>query len=334
MARRRTTRDGHNFDEATSALQKTIRRGDVDKAIYFGLEMFEYFPWYTFRRLGVMATEDIGLADTLVVERVLSRSTTFVNLAKAAKNQRVARPDLRPVVALAIREMALASKSREADHLAGRVIRGLYTGELSYGPENDYLSLRDDFAEQCRDGQEVDATVTFFQLVHRHARLIWIDLPSLAAALTGDSHIVSIATNLATICVDLQEKKGGYEPHTGAFMALLLSRSDNDFSFLERLRSIEEIGPIAVPDYALDMHTQAGRRMRRGYEHFAAVGSKIANEGYEDAYVDWSYVPEVDDDWDDDRDPYWTGVDGENSLKMAAELDPEPKAENKQGRLF
>jgi hypothetical protein len=34
-----------------------------------------------------------------------------------------------------------------------------------------------------------------------------------------------------------------------------------------------------VPDFALDRHTQAGRRKGRGYRHFVEEGSKLANEG-------------------------------------------------------
>jgi len=41
-----------------------------------------------------------------------------------------------------------------------------------------------------------------------------------------------------------------------------------------------------IPDWALDKHTSAGKRMNRGFEHFFAEGAKLANktERYDDPY--------------------------------------------------
>jgi replication-associated recombination protein RarA len=41
---------------------------------------------------------------------------------------------------------------------------------------------------------------------------------------------------------------------------------------------------LAMPDYALDMHTHRGRKMGRGLEHFFAEGAKMANQALEDPY--------------------------------------------------
>jgi replication-associated recombination protein RarA len=40
----------------------------------------------------------------------------------------------------------------------------------------------------------------------------------------------------------------------------------------------------AIPDFALDKHTAAGRRLGRGAEHFFAEGIKLENESGEDPY--------------------------------------------------
>jgi len=56
------TRHGHRFDEAASSLQKSIRRSDVEAAVYWTIELLEHTPHYVWHRLKVIASEDIGLA--------------------------------------------------------------------------------------------------------------------------------------------------------------------------------------------------------------------------------------------------------------------------------
>jgi len=58
------TSRGYPLDEVTSALQKCIRRGLEEEAMYFALEMSDSgFGQYLWKRLMVIAAEDIGLAD-------------------------------------------------------------------------------------------------------------------------------------------------------------------------------------------------------------------------------------------------------------------------------
>lgn len=55
---------GYPLDEVTSALQKCIRRGLEEEAMYWALEMAHSgFGQYLWRRLMVIATEDVGVAD-------------------------------------------------------------------------------------------------------------------------------------------------------------------------------------------------------------------------------------------------------------------------------
>lgn len=58
------TRGGYALDEVTSALQKCIRRGLEEESLFWALEMSDSgFGQYLWRRLMVIAAEDIGLAD-------------------------------------------------------------------------------------------------------------------------------------------------------------------------------------------------------------------------------------------------------------------------------
>lgn len=56
------TRHGHPLDEAASALQKSVRRSDGPRAVYWARELLEHHPHYLWHRLTVICSEDIGLA--------------------------------------------------------------------------------------------------------------------------------------------------------------------------------------------------------------------------------------------------------------------------------
>lgn len=153
---------GHDLYEVMSALQKTIRRGDRDAALYWASELYlSEYESHAWRRLLIIASEDVGLADPLV----------FVQ------------------------------------------IRLLY----------------DTWLERKKEG---DAKLYFTDAVLR--------LVSAAKCRITDS---------ATIV------------------------------FFEGERSRRDI-----PDYALDLHTNAGRRLGRGYDHFFTEGAKLESITLPDPY--------------------------------------------------
>jgi replication-associated recombination protein RarA len=73
MTKFKTKHHGFNDDEVKSALQKEIRRGIEDNAMYWALELAmegkPSFGWLR-NRLKIIAYEDIGLADPEVVLQV------------------------------------------------------------------------------------------------------------------------------------------------------------------------------------------------------------------------------------------------------------------------
>lgn len=64
------TKSGYVFGEVTSAIQKEIRLGNEEMALYWALEMEATSPTYLWKRLMVIASEDIGLAAPEVVQMV------------------------------------------------------------------------------------------------------------------------------------------------------------------------------------------------------------------------------------------------------------------------
>ena len=68
-----TTVNRHDFFEVSSTLQKAIRRGNEDLALSATVEMFNSnFGEYVWKRLKIMVSEDIGLANNALATQIAS----------------------------------------------------------------------------------------------------------------------------------------------------------------------------------------------------------------------------------------------------------------------
>lgn len=110
------TEGGYSFSEVTSSLQKTIRRGLEEDAMYWAAEMETRFPDYLWKRLQVISVEDIGIADPQVVLYVAEMRKLYAELKKEYDKA----PDkksrsFRMVLANAILSMCRSRKSRIGD---------------------------------------------------------------------------------------------------------------------------------------------------------------------------------------------------------------------------
>lgn len=94
---------------ATSLWQKAIRRGDVDWALHAALCLYEHDPEYVWRRIRIIALEDISVADLDLVARVLAIAGKRVLRAKIGE---------RSLLAYLTTTLALAKKCRTPCDLA------------------------------------------------------------------------------------------------------------------------------------------------------------------------------------------------------------------------
>jgi replication-associated recombination protein RarA len=70
---------GYPLDEVVSALQKAIRRGKPRDALYWAAEMYlSGYAEYLWRRLFIIASEDIGPANPMVATEILSLRRLYV----------------------------------------------------------------------------------------------------------------------------------------------------------------------------------------------------------------------------------------------------------------
>jgi replication-associated recombination protein RarA len=108
------TNGGYDFYEVESALQKSVRRGDEELALYFAHELHAsgYAP-HLWGRLKTIATEDVGVADSRTAVLVRALYENWLD----GKAQRKENPNEGLLyVTHAVMALARAPKSRIVDH--------------------------------------------------------------------------------------------------------------------------------------------------------------------------------------------------------------------------
>ena len=113
MAHFQTRHHGYNDDELISALQKCIRRGMEEEAMYFALELGNEGKsgfGLLHSRLQIISYEDVGLGDP---ETVRSVSQALVDMKEMFVKKRA---DWEMVLSFIILSLCRAKKSRITDH--------------------------------------------------------------------------------------------------------------------------------------------------------------------------------------------------------------------------
>jgi replication-associated recombination protein RarA len=104
------TSRGYDFFEASSAMQKAIRRADVKTAGYFALELWHSgYRDYVWKRLFTISAEDCGGVITKEIE-ALWQGHQLVN-------NKATQPKGRIFVSKAVILLCIWDKNRDSDHL-------------------------------------------------------------------------------------------------------------------------------------------------------------------------------------------------------------------------
>ena len=115
MIKRLVTKSGLDFYEVSSAFQKCIRRGLEDEAMQFAVELHDgNFGEYLWKRMRVIASEDVGLAEPMacVIVRAL-----YENWKEQHKEDKTTgKTTHRLYVAQAVLYLSRVPKSRLVDH--------------------------------------------------------------------------------------------------------------------------------------------------------------------------------------------------------------------------
>ncbi|MGI4835106.1 MAG: hypothetical protein ACRYFK_16760 [Janthinobacterium lividum] len=109
------TAKGYDFFEVSSAFQKCIRRGLEEEAMYWAVELFNSnYAEYAWKRLRIMASEDVGLAQPGIASEV--QALYQHHKLQAAKKEDKNQPE-RLFLTHAVLLLARAPKSRLVDHV-------------------------------------------------------------------------------------------------------------------------------------------------------------------------------------------------------------------------
>lgn len=110
----RITPGGYNVGEVASAMQKCIRRGLEDDALFWATELdLAGFGEYVFKRLRIIASEDVGLADNSAAPTI---SALYSNWREQKKKSDTRHAPERLFLVHAVLILARARKSRTVDH--------------------------------------------------------------------------------------------------------------------------------------------------------------------------------------------------------------------------
>lgn len=105
---------GYDLGEVVSALQKSIRRGLEEDAMYWAVEMFNSgFDEYCWKRLRIMSCEDIGFANPMAAPTIQCLYDMYCDLKK--KKEDMQQP-WRLMLTQAVLFLARSPKSRVVDH--------------------------------------------------------------------------------------------------------------------------------------------------------------------------------------------------------------------------
>lgn len=108
----RLTKKGYDFYEVASAFQKSIRRGLLEDAMYWGIELYESrYEEYAWKRMIIMASEDVGLGEPSCVVQIiaLKQSFDYLTMRKDMKAKKLP-------FTQAIAVLVNSRKSRFIDH--------------------------------------------------------------------------------------------------------------------------------------------------------------------------------------------------------------------------
>jgi putative ATPase len=164
------SRDTH-FDQI-SAFIKSVRGSDPDGALYWLVTMLESgeSPRFLARRLVILASEDIGLADPmgLVLADAAARTVEFIGL-----------PEGRLTLAHATLTLALMPKSNSVTRALGAVTRAVQEGGL--------VEVPDHLRGSAYRGASEQGFGTDYKYPHDFDRG-WVDQQYLPSSLVGQSY--------------------------------------------------------------------------------------------------------------------------------------------------
>lgn len=167
---------GYRFDEVTSAMQKEIRRGDEEAAVWWGTLLYDASPHYAWKRVLVTAAEDVGFASPEAVSLACSLGRAWLQCNQTSY---YVSPHH---IAMAIMALCRAPKSTEVEDLQNLTVelqtKGARREMPSYAIDGHTKRGREGvlsplYVEGRWDRWYFDRHVTFNMPVNKYTELLW-----------------------------------------------------------------------------------------------------------------------------------------------------------------
>ena len=263
---------------ASSALHKAIRRGDAENAERAVLTLIRHRGTGVFRRLLVIAYEDIGIADT----------DLLVDLTKLCTDARYRRKfgDTTTVARWLVREMAAAPKDRSSDYLIGSAVY-----------RTDWERWRES-AGSVDVGGRIEMAISSDRSLGQRATAAWYASGVEAGRehRFGPGNLVRMVAEFIDAGVPeavggavLAAAKATKEPIVVMLLPLLQELAAKiEPTAIRKIEMPPTLNVEGVPTYALDKHSRVGREaiMRFAKENTAvraALGRHVPEFRHRDA---------------------------------------------------
>jgi hypothetical protein len=263
------TPSGYLFGEATSAMQKSVRRGWTEQAMYWAFELAGRYPGYVWRRLNVIVNEDVGIGTP----------DAIIEFWHLSSNPKRIGADLAEAVCMlcACRKTRLADRFMSVEWERDFRWRPIPTGEPTFLAGLLYGALD--------RGDEEMALDYALSLDPVDDALLWRTIKVAADTIKDDYPFAAeVVPVLKAGCLaQIKGKVRGWESHMFIAQAILIiCRRPELFPIpAYTVLPIPASDSREIPDIALDQHTGRGRKLRRGAEHFFTVGSVVEPEAME-----------------------------------------------------
>jgi len=259
-----------------SALQKSIRWCEVNESRYFAREYMNMgYPGGVFKRLILIAAEDVGLEDPSLVEYERRYSDSFESLIKEReikKSDAYKFPDLCEIVDRAVIAAAISYKSRLLPQLSFATLFNIYKNEDFSKNLSEYL---DRFVEALGKRDEEQALYNAYvagiflnsmdkilALIQKHSGIRNKDLiQKWVEEYQRNNELLMLAGSIVLLCRDLDYPHGEYKDAISQHLSSPIKKAE-------------------IPDRAYDMHTSVGPKKGRGLEHFFDVAATVKNERF------------------------------------------------------
>lgn len=264
------------FYELISALQKSVRWCEVNASRYFAHQVMEMgLPGAVFKRLILLAAEDVGLADPLLIVYERRFSDEFeksIKQKRIKKREAVNFPELCELVDRAAIAAGASYKSRLLPMLSFSTLFDIYQNEDFGKTLDEYLH---EFVKAIQKRNErqalyyayiVDVFIgerdRLLAAIQKHSGRrneelirLWVD------EFKRDNELLVLAGCVVMLCRDLNYDHGEYSEAISRYLSLPIRR-------------------VEIPDRAYDKHTSIGKKRGRGFNHFFDEAATVKNERF------------------------------------------------------